>query len=89
MREAGYLPNNGLHDQKLALRWIQKYIHGFGGDPNRVTYLGSSIGGGECSSANPKPCTGRLTTNHQLPASSIYRTKNAYSTVWRPGVAIP
>lgn len=41
------LPNNGLHDQKLALRWIQKYIQGFGGNPEQVTYLGSSMGAGE------------------------------------------
>lgn len=47
LREAGYLPNNGLHDQKLALRWIQKYIAGFGGDPNLVTFVGSSIGAGK------------------------------------------
>lgn len=47
MRNSGYLPNNGLHDQKLAFRWIQKHIRGFGGDPDKVTFLGSSIGGGE------------------------------------------
>ena len=46
MRKSGYLPNNGLHDQKLAFRWIQKYISGFGGDPQNVTFLGSSIGAG-------------------------------------------
>jgi carboxylesterase type B len=47
MRDAGYLPNNGLHDQKLAFQWVKKYIEGFGGDPNRVTLLGCSIGGGK------------------------------------------
>ncbi|KAH8881346.1 alpha/beta-hydrolase [Thozetella sp. PMI_491] len=46
MRAAGYSPNNGLHDQKLALRWVKKHISGFGGDPERITFLGSSIGGG-------------------------------------------
>ncbi|KAF3763587.1 hypothetical protein M406DRAFT_49189 [Cryphonectria parasitica EP155] len=45
LREAGYQPNNGLDDQKLGFRWVQKHISGFGGDPTRVTYLGSSAGG--------------------------------------------
>lgn len=44
LRDAGFKPNNGLDDQKLGLRWVKKHISGFGGDPNRVTYLGSSMG---------------------------------------------
>ena len=44
MKDAGYKPNNGLDDQRLALRWIQQYITGFGGDPRRVTFLGESAG---------------------------------------------
>lgn len=47
MRDAGYKPNNGLDDQKLGLRWIQKHIAGFGGDPSQVTFLGSSAGAGK------------------------------------------
>ena len=46
LREAGYRPNNGIDDQKLGLRWVQKYIAGFGGDPDNVTFFGSSIGAG-------------------------------------------
>lgn len=44
MRQAGYLPNNGLDDQRLALQWIRRNIAGFGGDPSHVTFLGQSAG---------------------------------------------
>lgn len=38
--------NNGLKDQRLLLKWVQKYIHEFGGDADHVTLGGASAGGG-------------------------------------------
>lgn len=46
--EAGGTPNVGLHDQRLALQWVQDYIHLFNGDPEQVT-----IGGGTLSVTEP------------------------------------
>lgn len=45
--DEGIKSNNGLRDQRAAFKWIQKYIAGFGGDPNNVTVVGLSAGAGK------------------------------------------
>ncbi|KAH8258411.1 hypothetical protein KR038_011182 [Drosophila bunnanda] len=44
-QDAAMPGNFGLKDQNLALRWVQRNIRFFGGNPQQVTIFGQSAGG--------------------------------------------
>lgn len=43
-----YVANNGLRDQRVAMRWVRTFVAGFGGDPAEITVAGESAGGVSC-----------------------------------------
>ena len=65
--------NAGFLDQIESLRWVQKYIAKFGGDPRKVTINGESAGGASVELhliAN----SGREDLFRGAIAQSVYRT---------------
>ena len=45
----GSLPGNqGMHDQILAMKWVQQHISDFGGNPDNITIMGESAGAMSC-----------------------------------------
>lgn len=53
--DVGIAGNYGLMDQQLAFKWVRDNIEHFGGNPNRVTIGGESVGGLSTSSNLASP----------------------------------
>ena len=52
--------NLGMQDIVAALKWVQRNIRAFGGDPNNVTLFGQSGGGMKCTTLMQTPAADGL-----------------------------
>ncbi|MFM7432010.1 MAG: carboxylesterase/lipase family protein, partial [Gammaproteobacteria bacterium] len=64
--------NFGLQDQLEALRWIQRNIASFGGDPQRVTMFGESSGAGNIAALMFSPASRGLLQRAILQSGSAF-----------------
>ena len=77
---AGFDGNLALKDVLLALRWVQRNVAAFGGDPARVTVFGESAGGGLVTTLLATPSAAGLfhrAIAQPSPASSVYGVDRA------------
>ena len=52
MARAGETQNLGLLDTRFAIQWVWDNIQNFGGDPEKMTLGGESVGAGEWQNNN-------------------------------------
>jgi para-nitrobenzyl esterase len=77
----GVSGNYGLMDQAAALKWIEKNIQQFGGDPGNITIFGQSAGAGSVQSL----CASPLSKN--MISKAISMSGGGLNTT-RPGILL-
>jgi len=80
--ERGTSGNWGLLDQNAALRWVQRNIAQFGGNPNDVTIMGQSAGGASVSFQQSTPLSkGLIHRVFGMSASAVVPGRGRTSTL--------
>lgn len=69
--------NCGLWDQVEVLRWVQREIRAFGGDPKRVTIMGQSAGADSCYFLASSPVANKLFQRAIIQSPASFTTTKA------------
>src|SRR5262245_32932276 len=79
--------NYGLMDQQAALRWVQRNIRAFGGDPDNITIFGESAGGYSVHAHLASPQAAGLFQKAIVESGAYSLTQVSLATAEAQGVA--
>jgi len=86
-RPGGPSGDYGLMDQQAALRWVQRNIRGFGGNPRDVTLFGESAGGLSTLSQVVSPGASGLFQRAIIESGTYNLTQQSLATAEAAGAA--